>query len=67
MGSLKYHDIYLTIEGMAGADIKNVAAQSLELSEKLNIIIKFDFNGIDCYVSPTSTIESITKQYWDRV
>ena len=49
---------------MAGNRIFYVVDEAIELSKSLNIGIKFEFNGIECFVTPNSTEGDIIDTYY---
>jgi hypothetical protein len=53
----------LKIEFLAGTDIFDAAEEAVTLSEKLNIGVTFNFNGVDCTMWPGDSPKILKEQY----
>ena len=56
-------DALLEIDFLAGTSIERAAEQACELSRRLQVNIKFDFNGVQVLVAPHLQPEFI-QQRW---
>lgn len=56
-------NIILKVEFLAGVDIFDAGEEAIALAEKLNVGIKFDFNGILCTVWPGDSPKVLKEQY----
>lgn len=55
--------ITLSVEINAGSDITDAFQDAIELSNKLNVTVKFNFNGVDCYAKPRTSIRVGVENY----
>lgn len=49
--------IYITIESFHGSNIHDVAEEAVGLSDRLNIPLKFVFDGIELFVYPGHSVQ----------
>lgn len=62
-----YTGISLTVEFIPGTTIKEAYKQASKLANRINVSIKFIFNGIDCIASPEGDIEKGIKMYYNAL
>ena len=55
--------IYIKVYPVAGNHITDVVADSIELAMKIDVGVKFSFNGVNVYITKNSKQELIVQRY----
>ena len=59
--------LVLTVDLPAGVTIKDACTDAIELANKLNIKIKFEFNDKCVYALPYTNVDSLVLAYKEAV
>jgi len=59
--------IYIKVYPVAGNHITDVVADSIELARKIDVGIKFSFNGANVYITKDSKRELIVQRYYNDI
>ena len=59
--------LMLTVDLPAGVTIKDACADAIELANKLNVRIKFEFNDKLVYALPYTNVDSLIEAYQEAV
>ncbi len=55
----------LNVEVLPGSGLRPVIAEALQLSRRLDIVVRLEFNGIPLDVHPTSEAEELCE-FWEK-
>lgn len=53
----------IRVEVLAGSVIGEVAVKAIDLAQRLDVAVKFNFNGVECYVLKNMTSAEISNEY----
>jgi hypothetical protein len=51
----------LRIEALGGSDIKSCAEDAVNIANKLNVVVGFDFNGVKCLACPGDSAKQLSE------
>ena len=57
--------LLLNVEVLPGSGLRPVIAEALQLSRRLDIVVRLEFNGIPLDVLPTSDHDKLAE-YWEK-
>ena len=61
------NSLTLTVDLPAGVTIKDACADAIELANKLNVRIKFEFNDKLVYALPHTNVYSLVSAYYEAI
>ena len=59
--------LMLTVDLPAGVTIKDACADAIELANKLNVKIRFEFNDKLVYALPHTNVYSLISAYYEAI
>ena len=60
-------NLTLTVDLPAGVTIKDACADAIELANKLNVKIRFEFNDKLVYALPNTNVYSLVSAYYEAI
>ena len=61
------NSLTLTVDLPAGVTIKDACADAIELANKLNVKIRFEFNDKLVYALPNTNVYSLVSAYYEAI
>lgn len=55
-----------TVEAFAGTHIDRACKQATNVASLLDVVVRFDFNGVQCYARPGSDWRTL-KEAWEKI
>lgn len=59
--------VAIKVDILAGTDIDSACKECIELSNKLNTHIEFNFNGVDIFVCHNSHVKDLVNEYFEKL
>lgn len=57
--------LYIQVEPIPGSGIEEICMEAVMLSENIGINIRFNFNGVECLVSPDGDCPKTLAKNWE--